>query len=316
MKLRAYLLMLFVVAIWGSTFVLIKGALSDASPAAFNLVRMTLAFAVLAAAYHRYWRRIQRWQIGAGAMVGLCLAIGYQFQTIGLARTTPSKSAFITGLVVVLVPLFSFIPGLRAPGARPPRWNAFLGAVLAFIGILLLTAPATANAHPQSSAMGSIVSLLPDLSSINIGDLLTLGCAVGFAFHCIALSHVSPRIAFQPLALLQVGFCAVFMALSLPFIEHPHIAWTPRLFIALAIAAVLATAAAFSIQSWAQSVLPPTHTALLLTMEPVFAWITSFLIMHERLGLRPASGALLILAGIALTELVPQPHVPTAHEAG
>ncbi|MGA2048344.1 MAG: EamA family transporter, partial [Terracidiphilus sp.] len=81
-------------------------------------------------------------------------------------------------------------------------------------------------------------------------------------------------------------------------------------------AAVLATAAAFSIQSWAQSVLPPTHTALLLTMEPVFAWVTSFLVMHERLGLRAASGAVLILAGIALTELVKQPHVPTAHEAG
>ena len=76
MKLRAYLLMLFVVAVWGSTFVLIKGALVDATPAAFNLVRMTLAFAVLTAAYHRYWRGIQRWQIGAGAVGGLCLAVG------------------------------------------------------------------------------------------------------------------------------------------------------------------------------------------------------------------------------------------------
>jgi len=316
MKLRAYLLMLFVVAVWGSTFVLIKGALVDATPAAFNLVRMALAFAVLAAAYHRYWRGIRRWQIGAGALVGLCLAVGYQFQTTGLARTTPSKSAFITGLVVVLVPLISAVPGFRAPGARPPRWNAFLGAALAFAGILLLTAPPVADPHRQLSAMGSVLSLAPDLSSINVGDLLTFGCSIGFAFHCIALSHVSPRIGFQTLALLQVGFCAVFMALSLPFIEHPHIVWTPRLFIALAIAAVLATAAAFYIQSWAQSVLPPTHTALLLTMEPVFAWITSFLIVHERLGLRPASGAMLILAGIALTELVPQPHLPTAHEAG
>jgi drug/metabolite transporter (DMT)-like permease len=311
MKLRAYLLMLFVVAVWGSTFVLIKGALTDATPAAFNLIRMTLAFAVLAVAYHSAWRSIRRTHIAAGALVGLCLALGYQFQTIGLARTTPSKSAFITGLVVVLVPLFSIVPNLRAPGARPPRWNAFLGAALAFTGILLLTAPA---AHDAASA-GTLAGLLPDLSTINLGDLLTLGCAIGFAFHCIALSHVSPRIGFRPLAILQVGFCALFMAVSLPFIEHPHIHWTGRLVIALTIAAVLATAAAFSIQSWAQSILPPTHTALLLTMEPVFAWITSFLIMGERLGLRPASGALLILAGIALTELVPQPHVPTAHEA-
>ena len=142
MKLRAYLLMLFVVAVWGSTFVLVKSALSDATPGAFNLVRMTLAFAVLGVAYHRYWRTIQGWQVGAGALVGACLAMGYQFQTTGLARTTPSKSAFITGLLVVMVPLLSMIPGLRLPGARLPRWNVFLGAALAFTGIVLLTAPA------------------------------------------------------------------------------------------------------------------------------------------------------------------------------
>jgi len=305
MKPRAYLLMLFVVAVWGSTFVLIKAALADASPAAFNFARMTLAFLVLAIAYHRSWRGIRPWHIAAGALVGLCLAAGYQFQTIGLVYTTPSKSAFITGLVVVLVPLLSSIPGLRPPGAQPPRWNAFLGAALAFLGIIFLTAPAAANS-----------ALLPDLSSINIGDVLTFGCAIAFAFHCLALAHFSPRIDFRPLALLQVGWCALLMALSLRVIERPHILWTPRIFIALAIAAVLATAAAFSIQSWAQSILPPTHTALLLTMEPVFAWITSFLVIGERLGLRPAAGALLILAGIALTELIRPPrHVPTAHEA-
>jgi drug/metabolite transporter (DMT)-like permease len=315
MKLRAYLLMVFVVAVWGSTFVLIKGALADSTPAAFNLIRMTLAFALLGAAYHRSWRTIRRSQIAAGAMVGLCLAAGYQFQTTGLARTTPSKSAFITGLVVVLVPLLSSVPRLRPPGARSPRWNALLGAALAFVGILLLTAPAvsapTQGAGPSTI---SLAELLPDLSSMNFGDVLTFGCAIGFAFHCLALGHVSSQISFQPLALLQVGFCAVFMALSLPLIEHPHVHWTPRLAIALGIAAALATAAAFSIQSWAQSILPSTHIALLLTLEPVFAWITSFVFTGERLGLRPASGALLILAGIAITELIPQPHVPSAHE--
>lgn len=301
--------MTFVVAVWGSTFVLIKGALADATPAAFNLIRMTLAFVLLAIAYHRSWRTFRRSHIGAGALVGLCLAAGYQFQTTGLARTTPSKSAFITGLVVVLVPLFSIVPALRPPGARPPRWNAFLGAALAFLGILFLTSPTNVAASSLPA------SFLPDLSSINLGDILTFGCSIGFAFHCIALGHVSPRIPFQPLAILQVGFCTLFMAISLRFIEHPHVHFTTRLVIALVIAAALATAAAFSIQSWAQSILPSTHTALLLTLEPVFAWITSFLIMGERLGLRPAFGAVLILIGIAITELIPQPHVPTAHEA-
>jgi drug/metabolite transporter (DMT)-like permease len=314
MKTRAYLLMVFVVAIWGSTFVLVKGALIDATPGAFNLIRMTLAFALLGVAYHRSWRTIRRSYIVSGAIVGLCLAAGYQFQTTGLVHTTPSKSAFITGLVVVLVPLFSSIPGLHPPGARPPRWNAFLGAALAFVGILLLTTP-SASGSSSAAAASRISSLIPDLSSMNVGDMLTFGCAIGFAFHCIALSHVSPRIPFQPLALLQVGFCAVFMAISLPLIEHPQVHWTPRLIVALGIAAALATAAAFSIQSWAQSILPSTHIALLLTLEPVFAWITSFIFTGERLGLRPASGAILILIGIALSELIPQPHVPTAHEA-
>jgi drug/metabolite transporter (DMT)-like permease len=308
MRLRAYLLMLFVVAVWGSTFVVIKGALADATPAAFNLARMTLAFLVLAVVYHRSWSGIRRRHLAAGAVVGLCLAAGYQFQTIGLVRTTPSKSAFITGMVVVLVPLLSMIPGVRPPDARALRWNALVGAALGFAGIVLLTAP-------KGSGASGVAGLLPDFSSINMGDVLTFGCAISFAFHCIALSHTSPRIDFRRLALLQVGFCAVFMALSLPLLERPHLVWTPRLITALAVAAVLATAAAFSIQSWAQSILPSTHTALLLTMEPVFAWITSFLVMGERLGVRPAAGALLILAGIAITELIPQAHVPTAHEA-
>jgi drug/metabolite transporter (DMT)-like permease len=314
MKIRAYVLMVAVVAIWGSTFVLVKGALADSTPGAFNLIRMTLAFALLGLAYHRSWRTVRRSHIAGGALVGLCLAAGYQFQTTGLARTTPSKSAFITGLVVVLVPLFSSIPRLHPPDARPPRWNAFLGAALAFVGILLLTAPPVATS-PLGGTGSWAAGLFPDVTSINAGDVLTFGCAIGFAFHCIALSHASPRIAFQPLALLQVGFCAVFMAISLPFFEHPQVHWTPRFAIALGIAAALATAAAFSIQSWAQSILPSTHIALLLTLEPVFAWMTSFVFTGERLGVRPAFGAFLILAGIALTELVPQPHVSTAHEA-
>src|ERR1035437_9795924 len=165
MKLRAYLLMLFVVAVWGSTFVLVKGALTDATPAAFNLVRMTLAFAVLGVAYHRYWRAIQGWQVGAGALVGACLAMGYQFQTTGLARTTPSKSAFITGLMVVMEPLLSTIPGLRPPGSRMPGWNAFLGAALALVGIVLLTAPAAAQRPGPASWLGQ-THLLPDMASM------------------------------------------------------------------------------------------------------------------------------------------------------
>ena len=298
-SLRAHVLLTAVVFIWGATFVLIKDALRDVTPLLFNFIRMTLAFACLAVVYRAHWKHMTRRSLASGAVVGLCLAMGYQFQTAGLRLTTPSKSAFITGLVVVLVPLFSGIPWLRPADSHVPRWNAYLGAFIAFVGIVLLTTPSHAGL---------------DFTSVNRGDLLTLGCAVGFALHVLALAHTVPRVPYTQLALLQIGFCALYMAISGPFLEHPAIRWTPRVVFALLVAAMLATAAAFTVQSWAQQFLPATHTALILALEPVFAWLTSFAVLGERLGLRASGGALLILAGIGITEFMPNRMQPTAHE--
>jgi drug/metabolite transporter (DMT)-like permease len=298
-SLRAHLLLLAVVFIWGSTFVVVKGALADVSPLLFNLLRMLLAFLCVALFYRRHFGRMNRRTLAAGAAVGFCLAMGYQFQTAGLRLTTPSKSAFITGMVVVLVPLLSAIPGVRPRGSPAPRWNAGAGALVAFFGIVLLTTP------PGAAF---------DLRTIGIGDALTFGCALGFSLHVLALAHLAPRLPFEQLAVLQIGFCALFMAASMPLAEHPWIHFSARLAVALLITAVLATAAAFAVQSWAQQYLPATHTALILALEPVFAWLTSFIVLHETLGLRGAGGALLVLLGIALTEFVPAPVQPTAHE--
>jgi drug/metabolite transporter (DMT)-like permease len=298
-KLRAHFLLLAVVAIWGATFVVVKDALADVSPLLFNLMRMALAFVCLALLYRGHLGRIDRRALAAGAVIGFCLAMGYQFQTAGLRLTTPSRSAFITGMVVVLVPLLSAIPGLRPRTSRSPGWNAWCGAVTAFIGIVLLTTPAGAAFN---------------FRSINPGDLLTFGCALGFSLHVLALAHLAPRFPFEQLAILQIGFCTAFMAVSLPLLEHPRIHWSSRVVVALLVTAALATAVAFAVQSWAQQYLPATHTALILALEPVFAWITSFLVLGERLSRRSGSGALLILAGIALTEFVPAPVQPTSHE--
>jgi drug/metabolite transporter (DMT)-like permease len=297
-SLRAHLLLTAVVFVWGATFVLIKDALRDVSPLLFNFIRMSLAFICLAIVYRQHWKHITRQALWSGAVAGFCLSMGYQFQTAGLRLTTPSKSAFITGLVVVLVPLLSAIPFLRAPGSHAPRWNAYAGALLAFAGIVLLTTPA----HSLS------------FSSVNPGDMLTLGCALGFALHVLALSYAAPRVPFTQLALLQIGFCAAFMAISGPLLEHGYIHWTPRVVIALLIAALLATAAAFTIQTWAQQFLPATHTALILALEPVFAWITSFIVLGERLNLRASFGALLILSAIGCTEFLNRGIQPVAHD--
>jgi drug/metabolite transporter (DMT)-like permease len=300
---RAHLLLLGVVMVWGATFVLVKDALTDISPLLFNLLRMALATLALAAVYRRQIRHLTRAHLVAGAVVGFCLALGYQFQTAGLARTTPAKSAFITGMVVVLVPLLSAIPVLRASATHGPRWNAVTGAVIAFAGIVLLTTPA-------HTAWRSL------FATINLGDWLTLGCAIGFALHMLALAHYAPRIPLAALAVLQLGACTIFMAVSLPVFERPFLHASVRLVVALLIAALLATAAAFTIQSWAQQFLPATHTALILALEPVFAWLTAFLFLHERMTGRAATGGALIFLGIAVTELLPQRPIPTAHEAG
>jgi drug/metabolite transporter (DMT)-like permease len=141
---------------------------------------------------------------------------------------------------------------------------------------------------------------------INIGDLLTLGCALSFAFHLLSLAHLARKIHFEQLALLQVGFCAVFMAIGLP-LERPQLHLSATLVVALAVSAVFSTAAAFTIQSWAQQHLSATHTALIVSAEPLFAWVTSLIFLHEGLGSQQTLGAVLILAGIALTELLASP---------
>jgi drug/metabolite transporter (DMT)-like permease len=298
----ATLLLIVTAAIWGSTFVLVKDALRDASPLLFNLLRMIVATVVLAAIYHRDLRRLKRSYLAGGALVGLCLATGYSFQTAGLARTTPAKSAFITGLIVVIVPLLCAIPVLRPVTMHRPGIPAFSGAIMAFAGILLLTTP------PHTPW----VSLL---RSINPGDLLTLVCAAGFALHVVALAHVSPRLPLGALAVLQLAFCTLIMALALPVFERPRLDLSPRLVAALLITGVLATAVAFTVQSWAQQRLSATRTALILALEPVFAFLTSFLFYGERLSARASVGAFLILGGIAFTELLPAGAHATAHEA-
>jgi drug/metabolite transporter (DMT)-like permease len=288
----AHILLLAVVFIWGATFVVVKDALQDASPLLFNLLRMSLAFIALVILNHRQLRHINRRSIVSGLVVGLFLAAGYQFQTTGLARTTAAKSALITGLVVVFVPLFCLIPAIRPPGTPVPRWTAAIGALLAFSGLLLLTTPAGTSWQNL-------------FSSIVLGDLLTLACAIAFAAHLLSLAHTSPKVPTAQLATLQIGAAALVMAITLPLGGVPHLNLTPRLIFALAITSLLATAAAFTIQSWAQQHLAPTHTAILLTLEPVFACLTSFFVLHEHLGRRSLVGAALILAGIAFIELFP-----------
>jgi len=286
------LLLVMIAFIWGSTFVLVKEALNDASPLALNSARMIVAAVLLAFFYRKKIAVLTKASLAAGALVGTFLFAGYAFQTTGLKLTTPSKSAFLTGTSSVLVPLFL----VAIWHVRIHLWRV-VGILLALVGLFLMTVPGGPGG-------------LADFANVNMGDLLTVGCAICFTFHVIFVGRASQRFPFEQVAFLQVGTAAILMTLSTPLLEHPYFRATPTVIAAILITGILCTAVAFSIQSWAQQFTPATHTALIFTTEPVFAWLTSFIYLHERLGLRAGAGAVLILGGVLISELLGQVEKP------
>ncbi|MGH9526408.1 MAG: DMT family transporter [Terriglobales bacterium] len=283
---KADLALLAITAIWGATFLIVQGALTAASPLAFNAARFTLAGVLLALVYHRHLRQIPARVWGASALLGLLLAVGFGFQTEGLEFTTAAKSAFLTGLSVVLVP---FLVALL--WRRRLAWSAYAGAVVALGGLYFL-----AFARSLTGGWGTV----------NRGDALTLLCAVAFAAQIAAQGEFAPRHGFIRLAVLQVFFAAVFSWGAAGLLEPIRLAWSnPRLLEALAVTAVLATAVAFTVQSWAQQFTPASHTAVIFAAEPVFAWFTSLALGVEALLANQIVGAVLVVAAILVIELLP-----------
>ena len=298
----AHVLLLSTVAVWGTTFGIVKNALRDCSPLLFNQLRMMLAFVALAILHHREWKKMSRVTIAAGAAAGFFLAAGYELQTAGLVTTTAARSAFLTGLVVVLVPLFCIVPALRPPGASRPGMVSLLGALGAFVGIVLLTTPPG-------------IPFTQFTRGWMIGDLLSFLCAIAFAGHLLSLAYLAHRIPTAQLAMLQIGFAALYMTMATPLIEHPWLHVTPYLIFALLLCSLVATAAAFSIQSWAQKHLAASHTALLLALEPAFALATALLFFGETLTLRSGLGAGLILLSLLASELLSSTAIAEQPEA-
>ena len=284
-SLKAHLLLILVTLIWGATFVQVKAALTDVSPLLFNAIRMLVAALCLGVIYARHIKRIGKPQLISGAVVGVFLWLGYEFQTTGLRLTTPSKSGFLTGVSVALVPIFMAL----FFGRKVNRWT-LVGVLAAFAGLVLMTVPAGEDR-------------LADWSSVNRGDLLTLACAMAFAFQIIFLGRATQRHPFEQIAFLQTAVAVILMSATAPVFEHPFVHLTPRLGLAIVVTGLLGTALAFTVQAWAQQFTPPTHTALIFALEPVFAWLTSYLVLGERLGGRAALGAALILGGVLLSEL-------------
>jgi drug/metabolite transporter (DMT)-like permease len=273
---RADLALVGVTAIWGCTFLLVKGALDQVSPVLFLAFRFGLASLVLWLCYRR---RVVREGVVPGIIAGLFLSAGYAFQTIGLQFTTASKSAFLTSMLTPMVPLAAALVYRRGPRPRE-----LAGIAVASIGMVLMTVP-------------------EKFDGVNRGDLLSFFCAVSFAGQVVAVSYFSGRGNFETLALFQMLTASVLSFGSFWFLETPKLNWGPQVIVAIAVTGLLASALAFSVQAWAQRFTSVNRAAIIYTLEPVFAWLTSWLLAGERLSGRAGMGAALILSGILIVEL-------------
>jgi drug/metabolite transporter (DMT)-like permease len=268
-----------VALIWGATFVIVKQALADVSTLLFLAIRFTLATIALAVIFRTQFRKLDKHSIRGGIMAGVFLFSGYVLQTFGLKYTSASKTGFITCLYIPLVPLFSSLVYKKVP-----RIPEILGVVSAFIGITLM-------------------SVQENILKIGLGEVLVACCAVAYAFHILVLGRFAGSSNSGILAITQIATGAVLAAVTFWWAEPVHIQWTRGVWIALAITSLFATAVAFAVQTWAQRYSSPTRTALIFSMEPVFAWVTSYLVAGEVLSTRGTIGAVLILTGILLVEL-------------
>lgn len=292
---QADLALAFVALLWGSTFVVVKSALSEISTVYFLAIRFWAASLCMALLFIKPFRMAGAravWSgLRGGAVAGIFLWSGYILQTYGLKYTSAGKSGFITGLYIVLVPLIG-----AAVYRKWPHISEIIGILIATAGMGLMLAPSARNFDFNLRQFR--------LDQFNFGDLLTIACAVAFAGHLVVLGYYSRRERFEAVALGQILCAAVLSTVALPA-EPPRVSWSSGVVFALVLTSIFATAIAFAIQTWGQQYTSATRTALIFALEPVFALATAVAFGGERLTTGMLAGGALILAGILLVELKP-----------
>ena len=267
-----------VTAIWGASFVVVQDAVKLADPFTFLALRFTVGAAVLSV---RDWRALgDRRLLVTGAGLGALLFVGFITQTAGLQYTTPSRSGFLTGLSVLLVPFVGLVLFRKWPS--PP---VLLGVALAVAGLWLLTGGISGTGGATAR-----------------GDLLTIACAVVFAFYIVLLEPAARVHRSTPLVAAQLWVVTLLALLALPFVPR-HLAASPALWWAVVYTGVLSTAVCLLAQTWAQARTSAVRAALIFALEPVFAAVWSVALGRERLGSRELAGGTLIVLGIVAAEL-------------
>jgi drug/metabolite transporter (DMT)-like permease len=284
---QADLALALVALIWGSTFVVVKQSLTGISTMYFLALRFgfaTLCMTPLLLSAVRTSGAREAWTgVRGGLVTAMFLWTGYLLQTFGLKYTSAGNSGFLTGLYIVLVPLIA-----AAWYRRWPKTAELIGIAIAGLGMTVLT--------------------LPSLSAsfrMNRGDVLTLGCAIAFAFHLLVLGFYSKRERFEAVAFGQIAGAALLSTLAL-LIEPPHAVWNRQIVFAVLLTGLFATALAFALQTWGQQYTTATRTALLFALEPVFSAAAAVLFGGEHVTVYSLTGGALILTGVLTVELKPR----------
>jgi drug/metabolite transporter (DMT)-like permease len=270
------LLLVAVTAVWGWTFVVVQDAISVYGVIPFLAVRFVLAGAALAPIYAT---KLTRRSLIVGGGIGVVLAAGYLFQTTGLLFTTPTNSGLITGLFVVFAPLADRL----LFGADVSR-QVVLAVALSLLGMVLL-----AGGGPEGA---------------NWGDLLTLLCAAALGLHIALLSRYAASHDAGALTLAQILSIALLFLLVWPFFATVSLP-PAEVWVALLVTGLLASAGAFLVQTTVQQHIPAARTAIILTMEPVFAALFGYWLAGDRLVAVQILGTLMILSALVIGEVLP-----------
>lgn len=282
---RADLGLVLVTAIWGLTFPAIRSAVTQgASPLVFVGVRFLLASAILLPFAWPALKSYGRSLLGPGLVLGATLGGGYAMQTIGLTTTSASKSGFLTGTTVVMVPFLDrLLRGVKIPALAVPS------GLMALVGIYLL------------SGINSAAELL----GASVGDLWTLGGALSYAAYMVLLQDRLAHFEHRALLVSQLLFVSLSALVLAPITEVPRLDLSPTVVGAVLFCAIFATIGTGLLHQRCQGRTTPARAALIFSLEPLFAAGFAHLLLGEALGLRAALGGLIIVLAVVGTDFVP-----------
>ena len=277
-KFKADLGLLSVTVFWGTTFVLSKLTLVEVPLTTYLFIRLTIAALAMDLYALRFFNSLNRVTLLHGAILGVFLYLSYLFQMWGIQYTTASNAGFITGMSVVLVPVFGYIFFRFKPATF-----VLLGISFATAGLLLLT-----GANPLAW---------------NKGDMLVLICAVVVTFHVIFTGKFAPQSNVYLLTAVELTTVSILTFFALPFTGLSLPSLTTQSMLTLIYLALFGTVYTFLMQTSMQRYTTMARTALVFSMEPVFAALFAFLLAGEVLGLRACLGGALIVLGMVSAEV-------------